>query len=255
MPAGIRIILLFLTGVSFACGKKKQEEPAVDQAPDTVVMDVDTVGIPEYGEEPANAAEIFEYRSESLKNYELYIIYPFGEAVQFVIVQNGEARLLALNEDRTVEEGQALDDNEFTAIKFFRETEREGISTFGEVELTSRAEANFLFSHSQTKRALTIGTSYTYASGNGSGDLSITPAADAYKFMIHTSSGEHMCELEGLVRVKGNIGYFEGQPYDATCKLIFFFTDHKVQTLQISSNPDCGCGANESLNAVFTASK
>lgn len=218
-------------------------------------MDVDTVGIPEYGEAPASAAEIFEYRSESLKNYELYIIYPYQEAIRFVLVQNGVARLLTLHEEREIPEGQALNDNEFTAIKFFQEAESDGITTFGEVELTNRADATFTFRHSQTKRALTIGTAYSYTTGSGSGDLSLTQKGDAYAFSISTTTGEHICELESTVRIKGNIGYFEGQPYDTTCKLIFFFTDNKVQTLQVSSNPDCGCGANASLNAYFTASK
>lgn len=251
MPIGIRLIVLILSGILFSCGGKKQE-PLVDQDVDTVIMDVDTVGIPEYGEEPANDAEIFEYRSESLRNYELYIIYPFQDAVQFVMVQNGEARLLMLDEDRELEEGQALSDETFAAIKFFQESDRDGISTFEEIELSNQASANFTFRHSQTKRTQTIGSGYRFTSGNSSGDLSLTQLGDAYKFSINTTTGEHICEIESTLRIKGNIGYFEGQPYDSTCKLVFFFTDKKVQILQISSNPDCGCGANASLNQTFT---
>lgn len=233
-----------------ACGEKKSEPSA---SPDTVEADSLSITPSDTIEEAYAAAEIFEYRSEALKNYELYAIYPFEDAAQFVVVRNGEARLLALNEERELEEGQALDDEEFNAVKFLQQAEGNGIITFEQLELTNKAEANFSFNHSFTKRALTIGSAYNYTAGNGSGGLTLSQTGENYTFAVNTNSGEYMCELEGSVLVKGNIGYFQGQPYDATCKLIFFFTDKKVQLLQISSNPDCGCGANASLNATFTS--
>lgn len=234
-----------------SCGGKKQEN-SVDQPADTAIMDVDTIGIPEYGEEPAYAAEIFEYRSETLKNYQLYAIYPFQDVAQFIAVRNGEARLLTLDEEKQVEEGQALDDEEFTAVKFLEEAEAEGITTFGQLELTTRADLNIVFNHSFTKRALTIASTYGYSGEAGSGELKLSPSGDEYTFTVNTTAGEHICELEGRIRVKGNIGYFQGQPFDVTCKLIFLFTEDSVEILSVSSNADCGCGANASLNHQFT---
>lgn len=233
-----------------SCGGKKLESP-VDQTADTVIIDIDTVGVPEYGEEPAYAAEIFEYRSESLKNYQLYAIYLFQDAPQFIVVRNDEARLLTLDEDRKAEEGQAVDDEEFTTAKFLEEAEAEGITTFGQIELTTRADLDVVFNRSHTKRALTIGSIYSYTGENGSGELKLIASGDAYDFSVNTNAGDHICEVTGAIRIKGNIGYFQGQPYDLTCKLIFLFTDKTVELLSVSSNSDCGCGANASLNHQF----
>lgn len=240
--------LCFLFLIS--CGEKKQEN-STDQTADTVILDVDTVGIPEYGAEPAYAAEIFEYRSETLKNYQLYAIYLFQDAPQFIVVRNDEARLLQLDESREVEEGQALEDEEFTAAKFLEEAEAEGITTFNQIELTTRADVNVVFNHSQTKRALTIGSAYAYAGEIGSGELKLTQTSDGYSFSVNTTAGDHICELEGSIRVRGNIGYYQGLPYEATCKLIFLFTNDSVEILSVSSNSECGCGANASLNHQF----
>lgn len=248
---GIRLVLLPLIIIGFSCGGKKAES-TTEQSADTVIIDVDTVGIPEYGEEPAYAAEIFEYRSETLKNYQLYAVYPFQDAPQFLMVRNDEARLLAFNEDEEVEEGQALDDEEFASAKFLQELETEGIITFGQIELTTRADLHAEFNQSQTKRALTIGSTYGYSGEIGSGDLSLQQTADGYKFSVSLSAGDHICELQGNMRVKGNIGYFQGEPYDTTCKLIFLFTNDSVEILSVTSNSACGCGANASLNHTFT---
>lgn len=249
IPAGIRLVLLFVLVINFSCGEKKQNNTTNDQIQDTV--GIDSVSNPIPDEEPAYAAEIFEYRSESLKNYQLYAIYLFQDAPQFVIVRNDEARLLVLNEDREVEEGQALDDEEFIAAKFLEETETEGITTFGQIELTTRADLNITFNHSQIKRALTIGGQYSDTSGDGSGYFALAPHGDEYIIAIGTNKGDHVCELESRVRIKGNIAYFQGKLSAENCKLIFFFTDRKVQVLQVSSNSDCGCGAKASLNHQF----
>lgn len=242
----ISLSLCFLFLIS--CGEKKREN-TVDQIPDTVAIDLsDTAALEQ---EFAYAAEIFEYRSETLKNYQLYAIYPYQDAPQFLVVRNDEARLLALNEDKEAEEGQALDDEEFVAAKFLEETEAEGITTFGQIELTTRADLNVVFNHSQTKRSLTIGSVYRYTSETGSGELNLLPAGDAYRFTISTSEGDHICELEGSVRIKGNIGYFQGEPYDMTCKLIFYFSDKTVVVLSVTPDSSCGCGAKASLNHQF----
>ena len=244
----ISLSLCFLFLIS--CGEKKRENTA-DQISDTVEVDLsDTTGL---DQEFAYAAEIFEYRSETLRNYQLYAVYPYQDAAQFLVVRNDEARLLTLNEEKEAEEGQALDDEEFVAAKFLQELETDGITTFGQVELTTRADLNVTFNHSQTKRSLTIGPVYDFTSETGSGELNILPAGDAYRFTVSTSEGDHVCELEGMIRVKGNIGYFQGEPYDATCKLIFFFTERSMEILPVSSNSDCGCGANASLAAIFTS--
>lgn len=242
----ISLSLCFLFLIS--CGAKKQESSAEQ----TEVAEIDSVSNPAPDQEPATAVEIFEYRSEVFRNYQLYAVYPYQDAPQFIIVRSDEARLLVLNEEREVEEGQALDDEEFTAAKFLEEYEADGVTTFGQIELTTRADVNIVFNHSQTKRSLTIGSSYGYSGENGSGDLALQQSGDTYALSVSLTAGEHICELEGTMRIKGNIGYFQGDPFETTCKLIFLFTDDSVEIISVTSNSACGCGANASLNHQFT---
>jgi hypothetical protein len=68
---------------------------------------------------------------------------------------------------------------------------------------------------------------------------------------IDTNVGNDICELEGAIQVKGNVGYYKGKLYAENCRLVFLFTDKKVQVLQAGSNSECGCGVNASLNHQF----
>ncbi len=245
IASGVRLILIFLLVTGFSCGVKKSESSKYIVDEDTV--SADTLVNQEY----ANAAEIFEYRSEVLKNYQVYAVYPFQDAPQFIVVRNDKARLLILDEDREAEEGQALNDEEFVAIKFLEESGGNGITTFGQIELTTRADLNITFNHSQTKRSLFIGEHYAYTNGNDSGVFALAPQGDEYIAAIESGKGDRFCELESTIRIKGNIAYFQAKLL-AKCKLIFFFTDRKVQVLQVSSNSDCACEVNASLNQEFS---
>ena len=72
---------------------------------------------------------------------------------------------------------------------------------------------------------------------------------------MNTTAGEpnyHICELEGVLRIKGNLGYYQDEPFEqTTCKLIFLFTETSVEVFMTTSNSDCGCGANATLDGLF----
>lgn len=240
---GFRLSLLVLL-INFSCGEKKQEHPA-DQPEDSVTIASAAIT---FDQESAYDPEIFEYRSTSLKDYQLYAIYLFQDAPQFIMVKNDEARLLKLNEEKEIEEGQALDDEEFVEAKFLQETEADGMTTFEQIELTTRADLNVVFNHSQTKRSLTIGSEYGYVGEDISGKLRFEQAGEVYNFSVSIDDEGH-CKLKGPVRIKGNIGYFQGQPTGTACKLIFFFTEKIVRIFSIPST--CGCGKQVSLNNKF----
>jgi hypothetical protein len=250
VSSGIRLMLLLLLVVSFSCGGKKSASTDAERIVVEDTSQVDTTAIS--NQEYSNAVEIFEYRSEALKNYQIYAVYPFQDAPQFIVVRNDMARLLILDEDSEAEEGQALKDEEFVAVKFLEELGGDGITTFGQIELTTRNDLNVIFNQSQTKRSLTIGEQYAYTNTNDSGSFTLVPQGDEYSVAIQSGTGDHFCELESTVRIKGNLAYFQGKQSTAHCKLIFFFTDKKVQVLQISSNSDCACAAKGSLNQEFS---
>lgn len=240
-------IALSLVIVLFACDGKRQVTSATDNS---VQVDSTTATDTILQQAYAPASEIFEYRSESLSNYELYGVYPYEDAPVFVAVRNGKARLLTLNEEREAEEGQALDDEEFVAAKFLEEASADGITTFGQIELTTRADLNVVFNHAFVKRSLILGEQYGFASAEGSGSFILSPNGDQHKVVISITAGSHACEIQGFLHIKGNVGFLQGNA-DEHCKLFFYFTDKQVQSLQISSNSDCNCGANTSLNQAF----
>mgnify|MGYP000606067540 CR=1 FL=1 len=107
MEKVIRACIALLLGIFlFACGGKQQES---DTATDnSVQVDSTTAADTILQQAYAPVSEIFEYRSESLSNYELYGVYPYQDAPVFVVVRNGKARLLKLDEEREVEEGQGV---------------------------------------------------------------------------------------------------------------------------------------------------
>jgi hypothetical protein len=240
ISSGIRLILLFLVAIIVSCGEKKPESTD-NRVADTVVIDTMTSD-----QEQSYAAEIFEYRSETLKNCQLYAIHPLQDVTQFLMVKNDEARLLTFDDDVKVKEGRGLTDDEFKTLKLFNDPQGKGIM------IANSAGTNFIFRQSQTKRSLTIEEQYAYTESNDSGNFALAQDGDAYFVAINVNAGDHFCELEGRIRIQGNIAYFRGKLYAEKCKLIFFFTDKKVQSIQISSNTDCGCGANASLNHQFT---
>lgn len=249
MEKVIRACIALLLGIFlFACGGKQQgSDTATDNS---VQVDSTTAADTILQQVYAPVSEIFEYRSESLSNYELYGVYPYQDAPVFVAVRNGKARLLKLDEEREVEEGQALDDEEFVAAKFLEEATADGITTFGQIELTTRADVNVVFNHAFVKRSLTLGDRYSFTSTDGSGLFILSPNGDQHKVVISITAGSHTCDVEGNIHIKGNVGYLQGNA-DEHCKLFFYFTDKQVQSLQISGNSECDCGANTSLNQIF----
>jgi hypothetical protein len=247
ISAGIRLMLLVLLVINFSCGEKKTENILDSLSYDS--SNIETIKI----QDKPVAGEIFEYRSQELPGYELYAIWPFGSISQFLINKNGEAKLLQLDNFNITEDGdQIIKDSEFTAIKFKERGEVNDIITFSQLILTNQTKQKIVFNHSQTKRSLQIGSIYTYATEKESGELKLSVDGYSYNFDVTTIAGTDTCKLDGAILFKGNIGYFERDPYGTNCKLIFFFSDKTVEILSISSNSACGCGANASLNHQFT---
>jgi hypothetical protein len=247
---GIRLLLLFLVVINFSCGGKKTERILDSVATETVTVKIQF---------PPPAGEIFEYRSQELLEYELYAIWLFGDQPQFVINRGGKVRLLPLDKFQTTAEGdQKLKDTEFATIKFTGQQEVDGTVIYDQLELMNQEGLKIVFNHSQTKRALQIGSTYGYSNEKESGELKLSTDSYGYNFDAITVVGTDTCKLDGAMRFKGNLGYFESQlygsedePYDARCKLVFFFMESKVEILPISSNADCGCGVNAALNQTF----
>lgn len=242
---GIRFMALFLL-LTFSCVERKTKDAAaaIEIPADSIKKD-----------ETSYAVEIFEYRAEALKGYVLYGIYPFEDQPEYIIVENDTARLLIVDPDpHPSEQYSAIDsdDKDFDAIAFGEQKENEsGIKSFNSLSLLDAQGYPVIFSLAMTKRSQEIGIAYRYVSDEVLGELQLTQTGDLYTFSLTTSKDEHICDVKGSMRVKGNVGYFSGGAYGTTCKLIFFFTEKHTQSLQIASNPDCGCGASVSLNQIF----
>lgn len=249
ISSGARLTVLFLVGVMISCGVKKSENPEYIVDEDTLGVDTTALSNQEY----PYAAEIVEYRSETSAGGELYAIYPFEDAPHFLFSFFGKANLLILNEEIEVDEGIAIeDDRNFSAIKLLEESEKDGIVSFGKIELVTNSGLENLFQQSFTKRSLMIGESYTCNTANAKGELSLSPGNDGYVFTLRVITGNQSSELKGLMRVKGNIGYFQGQPHDATCKLIFLLSNETVQLHAASSDVACGCNVNAFKQVDFS---
>lgn len=238
ISSGVRLILLSLLVVSLSCGEKKSESTDAVVVEDTVEVDTTDLSNQEY----PYAAEIFEYRSEARTGVELYGIYPFEDAPIFLVSFFGKTHLLNLNEELEADEGIALEDeSNFSAIKLLEESEKDGIVSYGALALITHSATEALFRQSFTKRSLTIGKSYTCNPPNAKGELTLVPANDGYAFKLTVNASDKTCELKGLMRVEGNIGYFQGET-GTTCKLVFLFGNESLQLHAISSDAACGCG-------------
>jgi hypothetical protein len=65
-----------------------------------------------------------------------------------------------------------------------------------------------------------------------------------------------MGNLEGIMKVYGNIGVFAAKMYDVDfCKVVFVFDDNGVHVKQYTSDSDCGFGGNVYINQYYYQNK
>jgi hypothetical protein len=238
------ILFLVIVVLSVGCISRKRDETKLDEQ----VVTIDTSAITEEREYPS-AVEFIEYRSQLLNGYELYAIHPENDNPIFLVSRNGKVRLLVLNEEREVDEGIALEDEEFTAIKLLQE--RGTIGPFDEIVLVTRAGLEPSFTPSQTKRALTIAPLHTTA--NSTGELTLGQPGDVFNFSV-TTADNPTCNTKGILAYKGNLGYYNGLPQGNTCKLVFVFGTEKTYVFVPSANTNC-CNGKNSLSGEYFAKK
>jgi hypothetical protein len=202
--------------------------------------------------------EMAEYRSQSLRGYQLYAVYPREDAPVYLLINaEGKGRILSANAEKKAAEGTALVDDEFDAVVALEEKENPtGIHSFEKIKLVKKDGTPAEFMRVMVKRNLTFGEIYAYQHGEATGDVKISLKENAtMSFTAKANTGapdHHICELEGMMSYKANLAYYQGTPFDATCKVLFLFNDKTVDVFTVSGNADCGCGANVTLNGQYT---
>lgn len=231
------------------------DDGSLKSTPEKIIPETSTEAQPKTAAFPV---EFAAYRSEKLKDAELVAVYPFEDQPHFLIVRNNEARLLSIDNEQDVEGGVSIAyDSEVSALKLSAEREEDsGIIIFKKIDMITKSGEAVSFRPAVTKRSAAIGKKYVHQKGNATGDLEITLKGNELDFFVTTNTGDpdyHVCEVSGNMQFKGNLAYYQGEPFDdQTCKLIFLFIENSVQVITASGNQACGCGANAFLNHTFT---
>jgi hypothetical protein len=248
-PVFLSAILL----LAAACGGRKPAEQPVD----TTEVKVDSAAVDSVEAKQMHEIETAEYRSQSLKGYQLYAVYPFEEEPAYLLIDAaGRGRILAVDDDKQVAQGLALKDDEFTAIVPLEQKENPtGITSFEKIRLVKKDGSSAEFLHIMVKRALEFGEVYTYQHGEATGDIKISLKENAtMSFSARANTGNpdhHICELEGIMPYRANLAYYQAEPVGAMCKVLFLFNMKTVDVFTISGNIDCGCGANATLDGQY----
>jgi hypothetical protein len=247
------VILSATLLLALSCGgKKTTEQPETSEATaDSIAKDsAKAINHP-------LEIETAEYRSQSLKGYQLYAVYPFeDEPVYLLINAEGKGRILSVDSDKQVAAGEALADDEFTAIVPLEQKENPtGITAFEKIKLVKKDGTSAEFLHIMIKRALEFGEIYAYKNGEATGDIKISLKENAtMSFTAKANTGTpdyHICELEGVMSYRANLAYYQGEPVGVMCKVLFLFNGKTVDVFTASGNIDCGCGANATLNGQY----
>jgi len=239
--------------LAVACGGKK----SVEQSADTTKLEVDSAAIDSVEANQIHDIETAEYRSQSLKGYQLYAVYPFeDEPVYLLINAEGKGRILSMDDGKQAAEGLALVDDEFTALVALEQKENPtGITSFGKIKLIKKDGSSAEFLQIMVKRMLEFGEVYAYQQGEATGDVKLSVEENlTMSFSAKANTGKpdyHVCELEGVMPYRANLAYYQGEPVGAMCKVLFLFNMKTVDVFTVSGNVDCGCGANATLNGRY----
>ena len=239
--------------LTVACGGNKTTE----QAADTTQLKVDSAAVDSVEANKIREIETAEYRSQSLKGYQLYAVYPFEDAPVYLLIDAaGKGRILSLDDSKQAAQGRALKDDEFTAIVPLEQKENpSGITSFEKIQLVRKDGTSAEFLHIMIKRALEFGEVYAYQHDEATGDVKISVKENlTMSFSAKANTGKpdfHICELHGTMSYRANLAYYQGEPVGAMCKVLFLFNQKTVDVFTVSGNVDCGCGANATLNGQY----
>ena len=247
------ILLSAIMLLAVACGgKKPAEQPA-----DTLAIKVDSAAVDSVEAKQIHEIETAEYRSQSLKGYQLYAVYPFEEEPVYLLINaEGKGRILSVDDSKQAAQGVALKDDEFTAVVSLEQKENpSGITSFGKIQLIKKDGTKAEFLRIMVKRMLEFGEVYAYQHGEATGDIKISVKENlTMSFSAKANTGKpdfHICELEGIMPYRANLAYYQAEPVGAMCKVLFLFNMKTVDVFTISGNIDCGCGANATLDGQY----
>lgn len=247
------IILSAILLLAAACGGKKPAE----QTADTTALKVDSAAVDSVEANKIHEIETAEYRSQSLKGYQLYAVYPFeDEPVYLLIDAAGKGRILSMDDSKQAAEGLALADDEFAALVALDQKEHPtGITSFEKIRLIRKDGSSAEFMQIMVKRMLEFGEVYAYQHGEATGDVKLSVKENlTMSFSAKANTGKpdyHICELDGVMPYRANLAYYQGEPVGAMCKVLFLFNMKTVDVFTITGNVDCGCGANATLNGQY----
>jgi hypothetical protein len=243
-------------------GVSSHQEVITSVSPDGKLVSTPESIIPVGANALPRPVEIITYFSQENSGLVITGIYPHEDVPVFLvsgreIIDN--LHVLRMDTGKETSFGVALEgDENFKAIHMTDEAEKStGVNYFQTITLVNKQDKKIAFSEVAIKRApFTPALKYAYDSdGGASGRIELTMVDPiTATFSSDISSGEpdnHICQGTGAISIRYNVGYHEGNNGEEACKLVFAFSDKKLQILQLSSNGVCGCGANASYDGEY----